>query len=253
MIDAHAHLEQKDYGKDLDEVIKKCKNEGILAIITSCANTKDFERTMEIAKKYKNYVFPTMGIHPQFVSELKEEEIEKYIDKIRSVKDKIMGIGEIGLDYSWVKEKRWQEESKELFMRFLRLAIALEKPVIIHSRDAHDDTYNILEYMGIEKALWHMFGARDLIDKVKERGWYISIGPIIKKSKSYKKVARDMPLDKIMLETDSPWFGGDGVGYPTNIKVAAEAIAEVKKVSVDEVMSKCARNAIDFYNLPVKI
>jgi len=251
MIDAHCHLEQKNYENDLDEVIKMCKEKGMKAVVSSCAHPRDFDRAMEIEEKYRGFVFITLGIHPEYIKEFSEDQISEYIEKIKSVKDRIVGIGEIGLDYNWVKEPDQQERQKELFRKMLRLAKELDKPVVIHSRDSHEDTFSILDEQNPEKVLWHFFGVTRLLDQIKKKGWSISLGPIIRRSKTYRKIARDMPIEKIMLETDSPWFEQEGQekGYPFNVIVSAETIAKMKKLEINEVIQKTTENAIEFYNL----
>jgi len=119
MIDTHCHLEQKDFEKDRDEVIKRCKQSGIKAIITCCAHPEDFHITMQIVEKYKGYVFATVGIHPEYIKEISEEKTDEFMKTILSNKDKIIGIGEVGLDYNWVKEISWNHggKSKKTFSK----------------------------------------------------------------------------------------------------------------------------------------
>lgn len=253
MIDSHAHLEQKDYSKDLVRVIERCKKAGLVAIMTSCAHPKDFEKTMRIADKYSGYVFPCVGIHPEYIKEASIKEVHDLMDKIKQNKDKIYGIGEIGLDYFWVKEPEWQKKQKELFAQWIDFAKELDKPLVIHSREAMDDTIKILEKNDAQNVMMHLFGSKNHLQTVIRNGWNISIGPLIKKSKEIRKIARDMPIEKIMLETDSPWFGENGRGEPTNIKVAAEYIARFKKMEFDAVWKECGRNSIRFFRLPLKI
>lgn len=253
MIDSHAHLEQKDYSEDLDSVITRCKEAGLIAIVTSSANPKDFERTMKIAETYKGFVFPSIGIHPEYIKELSIKQIDDQILKIKEDKDKIYAIGEVGLDYFWTKEEEYRKQQQQMFRRMIQLAIELKKPLVIHSRNAMDDTIQILEEEGAQNVLMHLFGSKAHLQKIIDNGWNISIGPLIKKSKEIRKIARDMPLDKIMLETDSPWFGEDKRGEPTNIKIAAEYIARYQKLEFEEVWKACAQNSIKFFNLPIKI
>ena len=109
MIDSHCHLEQEEYSKDLDKVIEKCKKTGLKAIIFSCAHPKDFQRTLEILERYKGYVFACVGIHPEYVEEVSNEEVDKFIEKIKQNKDKFVGIGETGLDYFWTKKEEFRK------------------------------------------------------------------------------------------------------------------------------------------------
>lgn len=255
MIDVHCHLEQKDYDKDRDEVIKSYQKQ-LKAVISSCADPRDWPITLEMIKKYKGFVFATAGIHPEYIKDINKEETDKFIEVIKkAAKEKnIVAVGEVGLDYYWIKEKLWQERQKDLMTKFVKLSQELELPLIIHSREAMSDTIYILEQNNAKSVLLHLFGERKMLPRVIENGWSISVGPIIRRSKDHKKIIRDMPLDRIMLETDAPWFGEDKKRNTSlSIKQVAEKIAEIKKISFEEVWKQCAMNAIKFFNLPIKI
>jgi TatD DNase family protein len=251
MIDVHCHLEQEDYSKDRDEVIENLRKE-LKAIITCCAHPKDFDLTLNLVEKYKGFIFATVGIHPEYVKEISEKEKEEFLEKIKENKDKIVGIGEIGLDFNWVKEKEWQEKQKELFIELINFAKELNLPLIIHSREAYDEAVRILEQENAKNVLLHMFGANHLVKKVIENDWFISMNTIVLKSKKHKKVVRDMPLERLMLETDSPWLSPcGGRNTPLSVKVVAEKISEIKKVKFEEVDRITTKNAIKFFNLPL--
>lgn len=258
MIDSHCHLEQKDYDSDRDEVIENCKKE-LKAVVTSCAHPKDFDLTMRIAEKHRNFVFASIGIHPEYIKGLKVREKDELLEKIKENRKSISAIGEIGLDYFWIKESAWQNKQRELFAEMINFAKELKKPIVVHSRDAMEDTIKILEQEDAKQVLLHLFGSHQLSERVVENGWSISIGPIIARSKNHKKIARDFPLEKILLETDSPWFGGQDEkgnqlrGTPLNIKIPAEKIAEEKKLSFETVWKQCGENAVKFFGLPIKI
>jgi TatD DNase family protein len=253
MIDCHCHLEQKDYEKDRDEIIEKCRKE-LKAVITSCAHPRDFELTMQLTEKYKNFVFASCGIHPEYIKEVSEKEIDDFIEKIKQNKDKIVAIGETGLDFWWTQEAEWQQKQRELFVRLIKLAKELRKPLIIHSREAYEETVKILEQEDAKEVDMHMFGDHHLTKRIVDNGWFISINTIILRSKSHKKIARDCPLENLMLETDAPWLspkklleGIEEKNDPTSIKLVAEKIAEIKKISFEEVWRTCGENAVKFF------
>jgi TatD DNase family protein len=133
------------------------------------------------------------------------------------------------------------------------LAKKLKKPLIIHSRDATEDAIKILEQEDAKNILMHLFGSRHLLKRVIDNGWSISVGPIVQRSKDHKKLTRDMPIEKIMLETDSPWFGPEGKrNDPTGVIGVVNRIAEIKKLTVEEVDRITTENAIKFLDLKVK-
>jgi TatD DNase family protein len=258
MIDIHCHLEQKDYDDDRDEVIEKCRKE-LKAVITCCAHPRDFAITMKMIENYKNFVFASCGIHPEYIKEISEKEIDDFLEKIKQNKDKIVAIGETGLDFWWIKESEWQEKQKELFIQLINLAKELRKPLVVHCRDAFEDTIKILEQENAKEVNMHMFGNHNFVNRIIENGWYISMNTIILRSKSYGKVIRDCPIEKLMLETDAPWLATkkltEGIKLrndPTSIKMVAEKIAEIKKLSFEEVWKTCRENAISFFKLPIQ-
>lgn len=248
MIDVHCHLEQKDFDSDRQQVIEKCKSE-LKAIVTCCARPDDFEKTMKMVSENPGFVFAAAGIHPEYVKEISEDERQKFIEKIRSKKSQVVAIGETGLDYHWISEPDWREKQKKMFIEFINLAKELELPLIIHSRDAMSETLDILEEYKAEKVLMHLFGDRSQLERVIGNGWSISIGPLIKQSKTHKKLARDCPIENIMLETDSPWFGFGKRCEPTSIKLVAEKIAETKKLDFETVWQTCGDNARKFFSV----
>jgi len=259
MIDCHCHLESHDYDKDRDEIIEKCKKE-LKAVITSCAHPRDFDLTMQLVEKHKNFVFASCGIHPEYIKEVSEKEIEDTIEKIKQNRDRIVAIGETGMDKFWIQEPDWQQKQKELFIQLIELAKELKKPLVIHSREAYEETLKILEQEDVKEVNMHMFGDHRLTKRVIDNGWFISINTIILRSKSHKKIARDCPLEKLMLETDAPWLspkklleGIDARNDPTSIKIVAEKIAEIKRLGFEEVWQKCGENAIKFFKLPIEV
>lgn len=252
MIDVHCHLENGDYDKDRDSVIEDCKKE-LKAVVTSCAHPKDFDLTMKLVEKYKNFVFCTCSIHPIYIKDFFQKK-EKFFSLLKKNKDKIIGIGETGLDYYWTKEQEWREKQKELFREHIYLARELNKPMVIHVRESYEDCIEILEEENVKRVDLHMFGSRSLLNKVKERDWSVSMNAIVLKSKNHKKIMRDMPLDRIMLETDAPWLAPEGGRNDSlTIKTVAQKIAEIKKLSYDEVWKTCGQNAVDFFNLPITL
>ncbi|MFH8086829.1 MAG: TatD family hydrolase, partial [Candidatus Aenigmatarchaeota archaeon] len=220
------------------------------AIITCCAHPKDFDLTLSLVEKYKGFVFACMGIHPGYIKEISEEEKESFIEKIKLNKDRIVGIGETGLDFFWIKEENFQEKQRGLFVELINLAKELSLPLIIHAREAYEEAVKILEKENAKKVLLHMFGANHLVKRIVENGWFVSVNTIILKSKKHKKVVRDVPLERIMLETDSPWLSPFGKrNTPLSVKVVAEKIAEIKKVTLEEVKKVTTDSTIKFFNL----
>jgi len=250
MIDVHCHLEQKDYDKDRDGVIEKCKRE-LKAIITCSCHPDDFDLTMEMVEKHKNFVFATVSIHPEYIKEIEHLRVDDFLKKIEENKEKIVGIGETGLDFI-IEEPEWREKQKELFIKFIDLAKSLNLPLVIHARKAFAEAVEILEKFGTKRVLMHFFTAKELLPKVIKNGWWISVNTTLLNSKKIKKIVRDLPIEKIMTETDSPWLGPEGKrNDPLSVKIVAEEIAKIKKVEFKKVDEITDQNAKGFFNLPI--
>ena len=249
MIDVHCHLEQKDYDEDLDEVIERAKQTGLKAIITCCANPTDLEKSLNIIEKYRGFVFLTASLHPIHVPEYTDNQIEEFMKRLESLKNKIVGIGEAGLDYYWVKDEKQRARQMEVFRIHIELAKKLKLPLIVHSRDGHDDTVAILDEYDYDRVLWHFFGVKDRVDWLVEHKYRASFNTLLLRSKTHKKIVKKIPMELIMLETDAPWLGFGKRNEPSAIVKVAGKIAEIKKMSFEEVWQTCGRNAMEFFKL----
>lgn len=253
MIDCHCHLEQREFNNEREKLIEKWKSK-LKAIVTCCSHPKDFNLTLDLIKRYPKFIFCTVGIHPHYAN-ISEEEISNFIKKIEKNRENIVAIGETGLDWHFIKEneiEKIKEKQEELFLKLIHLAKKIDKPLVIHSRDATSKVIEILERESmVDKVLMHLFNDKKNLSKIIDNGWYISVGPGIIKSKDIKKITRDMPLNKILLETDSPWFAqpGQEFGTPLNVNIPCESIAKIKKIEISRVEEITDANAIDFFSL----
>jgi TatD DNase family protein len=248
MIDVHCHLEQKDFDPDREEIIKECQKE-LKAIITCSCHFEDFDLTLDLTKKHPNFIFATFALHPLYIKEISEKEIEECFKKIEKNRKDVAGIGETGLDFL-IEEAELREKQKKLFEKFIRLALDLKKPLVIHARRAFKETIEILERFKVKNVLMHFFTAKELLPKILENRWSVSINTMLLKSKTIKKIVRDLPIEKIMTETDAPWLGIDGKrNDPRAIKFVIERIAQIKKMEFGEVAKITTENAINFFNL----
>lgn len=253
IIDVHAHYEDERFKDDLDDVLKKLKASGVDYIINAGAGIESSKGAVEVAKKYDN-IFCTIGIHPEFVdngenvSDLKKIYVEN--------SKKIVAIGEIGLDYHYTKENK--EAQKKLFKEQLEFAYEVRLPVQIHSRDASIDTMEVLESTDKKpkKIMFHCFDLNPETAKyILKKGYSISVGGNItyKRSESAIQVLKDMPLDKIMTETDSPYLAPQSKrgerNNSANIQEVISRLAEIKEMDKEELAKILYDNAINFYNL----
>lgn len=255
MIDSHCHLEQHDYDSDRNEVIARARQK-LKAVITSCAHPRDFDLTMKMVEENKNFIFASIGMHPEFIKDFSQKQIDDYFQLLEENKDRYISVGEVGLDYSWVKEDEWRQKQKELFIQFIEFAKEHKKPLTIHCRDAYEDTVKILEQQDAKQVHLHLFGANQMVKQVAENGWYVSIGPIVLSSKKHFQISRDMPMELLLLETDAPWNAPQVFtehvkvrNEPTSVEVVAMKIAEIKKIDFEQVAKTTDENAIKFFGL----
>ena len=254
IIDVHAHYEDEKYDVDREETLKKQNDNGVEYIINAGAGIESSTGALQLANKYEN-IYCTIGIHPQYVEDgEKVEDLRKLY--VENDKSKIVAIGEIGLDYHYTKE--FKEEQKKLFKEQLEFAYEVGLPVQIHSRDASIDTVEILEGTDKkpEKIMFHCFDLNEQTAKyIIEKGYKISVGGNItyKRTDTAIKVIKEMPIENIMTETDSPYLApvphrGER-NESLNIKYVIEKIAEIKGVDKESVARNLYNNAVEFYGL----
>lgn len=251
LIDTHAHLDFKDYEKNLDEIIKRAKENGVSKIITIGASREGSKKAVELAKKY-NEIYAAISIHPESANELNNETINLFREF--SKEKKVVSLGEIGLDY--YVENFSKEKQVEVFVKQIDLALELNLPVILHIRNAFEDVMEIIDKYDWHKnkAVVHCYSSSyKKVQSILEKGFMISFTGIITYDEGAQKAVEATPLNKIMIETDCPFlapepFRGD-TNEPAYVKYVAEKVAEIKGISFEEVAKVTTKNAIDFFNL----
>lgn len=249
IIDTHCHLSKNDY-ENLDEIISNMN--GII-IISGC-NDETNKQVIEIVNKYEN-VYGTLGVHPEEIDKLTDNSF-KYIQQNLN-NSKIVAIGEIGLDYYWNKENKQNQQA--LFRKQLEIAQTYNLPVVVHSRNAIEDTYNILKEYKLKGDI-HCFGSSlEMANKFIKLGYKIGIGGVVtfKNSFKLKEIVKEISLDNILLETDSPYLTPEPFrgkkNEPKNVVYVAKKIAELKNISFDEVVDITTSNAKTLFDLEFDI
>ncbi len=247
LVDIHSHLYYKDF-TDLDEVIKRAENAGVKVIACAGIDVKSNRQTLEIASKYP-LVKAVLGIYPPDALDKENKDmgnissnanpatidIDKEIEFIRSNKHKIIGIGEIGLDFSF-KEFDMKLQM-DVFVKQLNLAKLLNLPVIVHSRKAEADIIGILEKHNMKKVVLHCFcGKKRLIKVAIEKGWYFSIPTNIVRSSQFQELVEMVPLPQLLTETDAPFLSPyPGMrNEPAFVLESVKKIASIKKIEKEE-------------------
>ncbi|HAH18972.1 TatD family hydrolase [uncultured Eubacterium sp.] len=259
IFDTHAHYDDEAFAEDRSKLLLSMKENNVDKIVDVGADMASTKEAVELAYNY-DFIYAAVGVHPSEVEEMSEHDIEtlrKYIidDSAREDK-KIVAIGEIGLDYHWEEPSRTLQ--KEWFAKQLELAQELEMPIIIHSRDAAEDTYEILKVYAEHglKGVMHCYSySVEMAKKYVDMGLYIGIGGVLtfKNAKKLKEVAAEIPLEKIVLETDCPYMAPEPHRGKRNdstyIKYVVKVLAEIKGISEEEVERVTFENACKLYGI----
>lgn len=254
LIDSHCHLDMSCYEEDLDLVLERAQSNGIQSIITIGIDEKSSKAAIALAKRH-SMIKATVGIHPHDVGQADNASYSRLQQLASDNREYVVGYGEIGLDYA--KQYADPELQKEAFQKQLLLAKELCLPVIIHDREAHDDTLKALQVTGSfpNRGVMHCFsGDTTLAKKVLDLGFFISIPGVVtfKNGIELQEVAKYIPLDSLLLETDgpflapAPWRGKRN--EPSYLLYTAEKVAELKGISLEEVADNTSRNIEILFN-----
>lgn len=254
IIDTHAHYDDEKFDEDRDELLTSLSSHNIGIVINSGASMKGIRDTIALTEKY-DFVYGSAGIHPNRATELEDENAYEEL-KTLALRDKIVAVGEMGLDYYWDEPDKAIQ--KKHFEGQLELAREIKKPVVIHSRDAAADTLDIMKSLHAEEigGTIHCFSyGQEMAREYLDMGFYLGIGGVVtfKNGKKLKEVVGYMPLDRILLETDSPYLSPEPNrgkrNSSLNLPFVVEKIAEIKNISVDEVIQATYDNACRVYKL----
>lgn len=254
MIDSHAHLNDDKLIDNIDNINAECQKVNVTKIINVGYDISSSIKAVDIAKKYEN-MYAVIGIHPHD-SKTYNEQIENELITL-SNNDKVIAIGEIGLDYHYNLSPK--EDQIDAFIKQIKLANSLVLPVVIHTREAIGDTMEILnqyrQYIN-HGLLFHCFNASDeVLQKVIQSGYYVSFGGAItfKNANHLLECVKNCPLERILLETDCPYmtpepFRGQ-LNTPKNIPIIAKKIAEIKQIDLDTVITQTEKNTKTFFKI----
>lgn len=252
MIDSHAHLDEERFDEDRDELIKSLKENAISYVINPSSDMETSRRVVKLSNRYDN-IFAAVGIHPHDAEGFKEEDLDELRELSKD--ERVVAIGEIGLDYYYDNSPR--EIQKEVFKKQLELAYELDLPVIIHTRDAMGDTYDILkEFEGRVRGVMHCYtGSIEMAEKFMKLGFYISIaGPVtFKNAVNVREMAKQIPLERLLIETDSPYLAPvpnrGKRNDPTNVRYVADMLANLKEIQIDKIIEHSRENTVKLFSL----
>lgn len=247
LFDTHAHLNATQFNEDVEQVIERARAEGVSHIVVVGFDRPTIQRAMELAEQY-SFIYAAVGWHPVDAIHMTDEDL--IMIECLAAHPKVVALGEMGLDYYWDQSPK--EVQKEVFRKQIRLAKKVKLPIVIHNRDATADIVHILQEEHAEEVggVMHCFsGSIEVARQCIDMNFYISFGgPVtFKNAKKPKEVAKEIPLDRLLIETDCPYltphpFRGKR-NEPSYVKYVAEAIAELKGISFEEVAQKTSDNA----------
>jgi TatD DNase family protein len=248
LFDAHTHIDMRHFQNDRERVIQRAIDAGLIGMVTSSIGSASFRQTLEIVKKHHGFIHHSAG---SGVSQLTRDEAEKIVGLTRKYAKDIVAVGEVGLDYHWVKDSSGRKNQEPLFQMFIDLAIELELPIVIHSRKAEAEATDILEKNFSGDVLMHCFdGSPAVAKRVADNGWYITLPANFGKYRNRKDAAEIVPLNQILLETDGPYLSPtEDRNEPANIVYGVHSLSSLLDLPDEDVAQSTTKNALRFYRL----
>ncbi|NPB00227.1 MAG: TatD family hydrolase [Crenarchaeota archaeon] len=253
LVDVHAHLARQEVFSKASELIKDALENNVKVIVVSIQNDIELRNGLELRKIYSTITYLSIG------QELSDFTIHTYnmFSKIipRLVEERhVIAIGEVGLDYSKIRDNILRDIARAIFEKWVELSKKLDIPIIVHSHRAYNDVLTILEKYDVKKVVLHAYsGGTETAKRAVDRGYYFSIPPSIMHSKQKQKLVSVVPLENMLLESDTPELGPvfGQESKPSHVKIVAEKIAEIKKKSLEEVAYVTTRNFERLFNMKI--
>ena len=254
IIDTHCHLNDDKLLTNIDEVIFRAQKVGVEKMVVVAWDLESSKTAIELANQYE-FIYATIGFHPENIYDIEISDLDVLFELNNN--KKIVAIGEIGLDYHWTKEIEKRELQKQFFIRQIEIANELHLPIVIHSRDAMMDTISILkEHKPLYGGVMHCYsGSVENLEDIINLNLYIGLdGPVTYlNAKTPKEVAEIVPLERLVVETDSPYLPPHPlrgtVNEPANISLIIDAIADIRKMSKKHLLDVLYQNSCDLFKL----
>ncbi|HCW05243.1 MAG TPA: hydrolase TatD [Clostridium sp.] len=253
IFDSHAHYDDGQFDEDREEVIEEIRKAGVVGVLNCGSSLEGARASFQLAKKY-DFFYAAVGIHPGNAYELDERALQE-IEDMATSSDKVRAIGEIGLDYYW-DDNPPKDLQKEVFRKQMALAEKLDLPVVIHDRNAHEDTLNIIKEYPKVKGVVHCFsGSPEFARQCLKEGYYIGITGVVtfKNAKKIVEVVKDLTIDRLLVETDCPYMAPTPYRGKRNrsdyISYILEEIAKIKGLPIIDLCEKTRQNTKDLLKL----
>ena len=252
IFDTHAHYDDEQFDTDREELLDSMAAGGVGTIVNASASVESWDKVLGLTEKYP-FIYGMIGVHPDEAGSLDEEKFRRMEELLG--REKIVAVGEIGLDYYWDKEEH--DTQKYWFIRQLELAAKKHMPVSVHSREAASDTMEIMKKYGAGmQAVIHCYSySPEMAREYVKMGYYIGVGGVVtfKNARKLKEVVQEIPLERIVLETDCPYLAPEPFrgkrNSSLNLTYVAQAVAALKGTTPEEVICRTEENARKLYNL----
>ncbi|MGE4381349.1 MAG: TatD family hydrolase [Methanothrix sp.] len=247
-IDSHCHLDFKHFNKDREAVMENARKAGVVRMINSGVDYSTNSKSLELAKNY-DFISATLGLSPNSIDGKNDPEIKMILDQIESNASQAVGIGEAGLDYYHTKDAPSRERQAEIFKKVIAIAESLNLPLVIHSRDAEQPALDMVKHL--DRVVFHCYsGTLPTMKEAQDRGYYISLATNVCRSGHHQILARNVSLDHLLVETDSPFLSPrKGRNEPANVLDSVRLIARIKGLEPQEVAAQTATNTKRIYNI----
>lgn len=248
-IDSHCHLDFKHFDKDRVAVMNRAREAGVVMMINSGIDLATNRKSLELAKKY-DFMRATLGLSPNSLEEMSSKDLESQLDFIKENADRAVGIGEAGLDRYRCKDEAARNHQVQVFQKVIDLAKSVDLPLVIHSRDAEQQALEMVK--DLDKVVFHCYGGSvGTMKQAVDRGFFISLATVVCRSGQHQVLARNVPLDNLLVETDSPFLAPKrGRNEPMNVLESVRLIARIKDLTPSEVATATTKNIKKIYRIP---
>jgi TatD DNase family protein len=251
MIDAHCHLDSKNFASDIDLVIQRAMAE-LNGIVTCAITLEGFEYSLKLCERYRNFIYLTLGIYPAKTAIITSEELADNLDFIARAKERIVAVGEVGPDFYRVKDARGRERQLEVLARYLKLAEELALPLVIHAREAEQHALEVVKNSSVN-VIFHCYsGSAELMKQIIDLGFYVSLSTLVCYSAQHQALASKVDLEHLLVETDSPPlspFREIKRNEPAFVKMAIKKISEIRDLNEGLLAEITERNTRRAYSI----
>ena len=248
VIDSHCHLDFKHFDKDRDVVMNRAREAGVVMMINSGIDLTTNRKSLQLSKKY-DFMRATLGLSPNSLEGMSDKDLQSQLDFIKENAGWAVGIGEAGLDHYRCKDEAARNHQVAVFQKVIDLAKSVDLPLVIHSRDAEQQALTMVK--DLDKVVFHCYGgSMNTMKDAVDRGFYISLATVVCRSGQHQVLARNVPLDHLLVETDSPFLAPKrGRNEPMNVLESVRLIAKIKGLPLSEVASATTRNTKKIYSI----